>query len=333
MDALVIDRIRKTFRGDLSKGAREVLRGVSFFAREGEILGFLGSNGAGKTTTIKIILGLVRPDSGSASILGKKAGESGALARIGYLPENPWFFPHLSLGEFLGYCGRMSGLSGKLLAGKCEEVISLVGLERSAGQRLKSFSKGMLQRAGLAQAVLHDPDLLVLDEPFSGLDPLGRKMVRDILLDLRKKGRTIFFSSHILPDMESLCDRACILRGGVVVKNVSIDEIFRIGEGRVEITARGCAETAIRALADYIDGAGMTGDEAFITVKKQEYVRTVVQHLYNNGAEILKVVNQHRTLEDVFIGEIAGTREGGKEAGERPMEEIPAGNHMREGKK
>jgi len=315
MDALVVDGITKTYRGDLSKGAREVLRGVSFFAGEGEILGFLGSNGAGKTTTIKIILGLVRPDSGGVSIFGKKAGGREALSRIGYLPENPWFFPHLSLGEFLDYCGRMSGLKGKILSSRCEEVIPLVGLERNSGQKLKSFSKGMLQRAGLAQAILHDPDLLILDEPFSGLDPLGRKMVRDILLDLKRRGKTIFFSSHILPDMESLCDRACIIRGGVVVRSVSIDEIFRIGEGKVEITARGCGAAEMKTLEDYIDSAGMKGDEAFITVKRQEYVRTVVRHLYNNGAEILRIVNQHRTLEDIFIGEIAGApAEAGNDA-------------------
>ncbi|MDD3642494.1 MAG: ABC transporter ATP-binding protein [Candidatus Krumholzibacteria bacterium] len=305
MEALRVDDVRKSFRGDLSLRRREVLRGVSLWAEAGEILGFLGPNGAGKTTTIKIILGLLRPDSGSATIFGAPAGGRDAARRIGYLPETPYFHPHLSLREFLEFCGVLSGLSGAGLRGRIGETIDLVGLGPHAGRRLRGFSKGMLQRAGLAQAILHDPDLLVLDEPFSGLDPLGRKTVRDILVDLKGRGRTIFFSSHILPDMEALCDRTAIIREGTVTRSVTLDEIYRLGEGRVEVTARGCAPGTAHDLADYVESAQCSGGETFLLVRRQEFVRTVIQHLYRSGAEVLEVTNHHPSLEEVFLDEFA----------------------------
>lgn len=306
MDVLDVREIRKSFNPDMSLKRMEVLHGVSFHASHGEIMGFLGPNGAGKTTTIKIILGLLRPDSGTVTIFGRPAGDRSVLANLGYLPENPFFYPHLNLEEFLGYCGELSGLSGNRLRERRREVIAAVGLEKSRKQRLKGFSKGMLQRAGLAQSIIHDPDFIVLDEPFSGLDPIGRKTVRDILLDLRNRGKTIFFSSHILPDMEALCDRACIIREGVIVRSMGLDEIFQLGEGRVEVAARNCPPDVADSIGEYIERLESKGAESFILVKRQDYVRTVVQHLYNSGAEVLKVVNEHPSLEDVFVSEISG---------------------------
>jgi ABC-2 type transport system ATP-binding protein len=305
MDILSVEGVRKAFKRDLSLSSREVLHGVSFDAGEREILGFLGPNGAGKTTTIKIMLGLIRADRGEVRIFGRPVGDRTAMARIGYLPENPYFYPHLSLKEFLFFCGRMSGMTDKDIRRRVGDVSRLVGLAEEGGVRLKAFSKGMLQRAGLAQAILHDPDLLILDEPFSGLDPLGRKMVRDILVDLRERGKTIFFSSHILPDMEALCDRTCILREGVIVRCLGLSELSRIGEGKVEVAARNVKKDSISSLADYIDSTIETGLEVVLIVKEQEYVRTVIQHLYNSGAEVLKVVNQAPTLEEIFIDEIS----------------------------
>ena len=301
MEALNVQQVKKSFRSDMMFSSREILHDVSFFGREGEILGFLGPNGAGKTTTIKIILGLLRPDDGSVRIFGRPAGEKSSRARIGYLPENPYFYPHLSLKEFLEFCGMLSGISKKKLSARCEEMISLVGLDGHERQKIKSFSKGMLQRTGLAQAILHDPDLLILDEPFSGLDPVGRKAVRDIILKLRKKGKTIFFSSHILPDMEALCDRTVIIKNGVITKSIGLDEVFRIGENRIEITARGCSSETVDDLRDYLEKVDSTDEETFLFVKKQEYIRTVIQHIYNAGGEILKVANEHPTLEEMFM--------------------------------
>ncbi|MCK4538819.1 MAG: ABC transporter ATP-binding protein [Candidatus Krumholzibacteria bacterium] len=314
-ETLRVDAVRKTFRGELGMAPKEVLHGVSFEAHRGEILGFLGPNGTGKTTTIKIILGLMRPDSGCVTIFGKNAGDRMALSRLGYLPENPYFFPHLTLREFLHYCGSLSGIDSDLLGNRCDEMMTLTGLSESADRRLKGFSKGMTQRAGLAQAILHDPDLLILDEPFSGLDPLGRKMVRDIMLDLKKKGKTIFFSSHILPDMEALCDRTVIIRDGMVVRSVSMDEVFRMAGSGTEVIARGCSEDIIEGITDYIDRVASRGRETFLHVKKQEFLRTVIKHLYNNGADVLKVVPDQLSLEEIFIREISGDpREPGMKA-------------------
>jgi ABC-2 type transport system ATP-binding protein len=308
MDVLRIEEVRKSFRGELSLARREVLHGVTFHASGGEVLGFLGPNGAGKTTTIKIILGLARPDSGLVTIFGRPAGDRAAMARLGFLPENPYFYPHLTLREFLLFCGQMNGMGRGSLARLAEETALRVGLAPFMAKQLNGFSKGMLQRAGLAQAILHDPDLLVLDEPFSGLDPLGRVMVRDLLLEMKGRGKTIFFSSHILPDMESLCDRTCIIREGVIVRCVGLDDLVRLGTGRIEIAVRGCGTEAVEAIADYIDSRSETGDETFLLVKRQEFVRAVVQGLYNHGAEILRIETQHPTLEEVFISEISGER-------------------------
>jgi ABC-2 type transport system ATP-binding protein len=226
------------------------------------------------------------------------------MSRIGFLPENPYFYPHLSLDEFLRFCGNLSNIPAAELRSRISTVSGMIGLDDALYRKMKGFSKGMLQRAGLAQAILHDPDMLVLDEPFSGLDPIGRKTVRDILLDLRRNGKTIFFSSHILPDMEALCDRTSIIRDGVVVRSIGLDEVFRIGEGKVEVTARGLAPTLLEPLKDYIESAEENGAEVFMLIRKQEFVRTVVQHLYNSGAEVLKIANHHPSLEDIFLSEI-----------------------------
>ncbi|UCF06759.1 MAG: ABC transporter ATP-binding protein [bacterium] len=303
MDVLRVEDLRKSFRHDMSLRRREVLHGVSFEAIAGEILGFLGPNGAGKTTTIKIILGLLRADSGDVRLFGRPAGERAVRARIGFLPENPYVFPHLSLIEFLEFCGHMTGMRGTVLRARIEEVIWMVGLESSRA-RLKTYSKGQLQRVGLAQAILHDPELLILDEPFSGLDPLGRIKMRDILVGLRNQGKTIFFSSHILPDVETMCDRTCIIREGLIVRCVGIDDLIRIGESRVEMIVRGCPPECFDTLDDYLESKNSTGDEFFLLVKKQDYVRTVVQVVYNSGGEILKIVNQHPSLEEVFLNEM-----------------------------
>ena len=306
MEVLQVDGVKKSFSSDMSFTAREVLHGVSFSAGEGEILGFLGPNGAGKTTTIKIILGLLRPDSGHVRIFGKTHCDRSVMKAVGYLPENPYIYPHLTLTEFLRFCADLSEVPSNKAAVRVREVISMVGLEEHSRRRTKGFSKGMLQRAGLAQAILHDPDLMILDEPFSGLDPIGRKTVKDILLDLKGRGKTIFFSSHILPDMEALCDRAYIINDGTITRCVSLAEVFRIGEGMVEVTARGCPVSGLDPVKGYMDSVAVNGEEIFLIVKTHELVRTVVQHLYNNGAEVLKVANHHPTLEEVFMGEING---------------------------
>jgi len=306
MNVLQVEELRKSFRGEISLARREVLHGVTFYAGSGEILGFLGPNGAGKTTTIKIILGLARPDSGLVSVFERPAGERSVMARIGYLPENPYFYPHLTLREFLHFCGRMSGVEGGSIATLLSQTAERVGLAASLDERLKGFSKGMLQRAGLAQTILHDPDLLILDEPFSGLDPLGRAMVRDLLLELKGRGKTIFFSSHILPDMEALCDRTCIIREGVIVRSIGLDELMSLEKCMVEVTVRHCDREAVEAVGDYIESMLERGEDITFLVKSREFVRAVVQGLYHHGAEIVRIEPQHATLEEIFISEVTG---------------------------
>lgn len=311
MEILKVDRLTKSFRNDISMKSTAVLRGVTFSAFEGEILGFLGPNGAGKTTTIKIILGLMRPDGGKVKILGRPAQDRAVKGQVGYLPENPFFYPHLSLREFMDFCGRMSGIPKKALKGRIFDIISRVGLEGKEDRRLSGFSKGMTQRVGLAQAVLHDPDILILDEPFSGLDPLGRKLVRDFLFGLREKGKTIFFSSHILPDMEALCDRTCIIRNGIVTRQLNMEELLRLGEGRTEITVRDYRDELSEKIEDYTGYVKISGEEAFIEVKNRNYLRTVMKFLLDNGVEVIEVLNQHPSLEEVFMGEMEGDKTEG----------------------
>ncbi len=305
MNVLSVDGVKKSFRSGMSLAKREVLRGVSLHARPAEVLGFLGPNGAGKTTTIKIVLGLIRADVGSVRIYDRPAGSSEAAARTGYLPETPYFHPHLSLDECLRFCGRLSGLGGERLARRIEAALATVDLAAHRARRLREFSKGMLQRAGLAQAILHEPDLLVLDEPFSGLDPVGRKLVRDVLVGLKAKGATIVFSSHILPDMEALCDRACIIRDGVIARTLGLDELMRLGEGKIEITARGVRPGTIAALHAELESVAERGEETFLVVREQRFVRPVIAHLYEHGADVLEVSNERRSLEDIFMQEIA----------------------------
>lgn len=301
MEALRVDNVKKSFRCGLGLAKRQVLQGVSLIAMPAEVLGFLGPNGAGKTTTIKIVLGLERADEGKVAVFGEPAGSKTAASRIGYLPEMPYFHPNLSLEEFLSFCGRLCGMGGRKMEGRIFDVLEKLELVPHRRRRLKEFSKGMLQRAGIAQTMLHDPDLYILDEPFSGLDPLGRKLVRDILVDLKSQGKTIFFSSHILPDMETLCDRVCIIREGSIVKTLALDELMRLGEGKVEITARSVSQSAISSLSEYIEKVSQRGEETFLVVREQRYLRSVISHLYEHGADVMEVSNQRRSLEDIFV--------------------------------
>ena len=304
MDILSVENIRKSFRSDFARKKSEVLHGISLRATEGEILGFLGPNGAGKTTTIKIILGLIRPDSGTVRIIGREISDRNIKRVIGYMPEKAYFYNHLSLREFLEFCGRMSGMDEGVMQKRITELIDLAGLAGNGNRKLKEFSKGMTQRAGMIQAIMHNPDLLILDEPFSGLDPLGRKLIRDILLKLKDEGKTIFFSSHILPDMETLCDRTAIIKEGRVVRELGIGELIKFGEGKVEVRVRECSDEDIEKISDYIEEIKRNREESIISVKKQEYTRTVLTGILDCGAQVISVDTKHPTLEDIFMGEI-----------------------------
>lgn len=228
MNALEFTNLSKTFRG--KKGGRvEALKNLALAINAGEVFGFLGPNGAGKSTTIKIIMGLIRPTSGQASIMGYGTGSSEARRHVGYLPENPAFYDYLTANEYLDFVGRTFKMDSGNLERRKEEVLSLLELKDASKRQIRGYSKGMVQRLGLAQVMLHDPDVYILDEPMSGLDPLGRALVKNIILDLKNQGKCVFFSTHITADVESVCDRVGILLKGELKRVDRVDTIMTEG--------------------------------------------------------------------------------------------------------
>jgi len=228
--------ISKTFKGDLGAKKVRALVDIDLTIEQGEVFGFLGPNGAGKSTAIKILLNLIYPDCGSASILGRDVGEKETRRSVGYLPENPYFYDYLTAEELLWFAGKVSGLDKKTLAERSHELLQRVDLLDARKRQIRTYSKGMVQRAGLAMALIHDPQVVILDEPMSGLDPIGRKMVGDLILELKSKGKTVFFSSHILTDIERFCDKAGIIVNGklrlvdrldkLLENNATLEEVF-----------------------------------------------------------------------------------------------------------
>ena len=299
---LVVRGLRKSFASHLSLGRTEVLKGIDFEVRRGEIYGLLGPNGAGKTTTIKSIMGLLRPDCGSVEIFGLPARDPAARISLGFLPENPYFYDYLTAREFLDFSARLAGLPAGRRASGIEALLDRVGLGKVPAIPLRKYSKGMIQRVGLAQALLGDPELVVLDEPMSGLDPVGRREFRDIILGLREAGRTVFFSSHILQDAEMICDRVGMLKAGRMIREGSLETMLVHEGGAYEVTLAG---------APAPPGPGWSviqvrGDETLFRVDGAADLERLVQGAYAAGGRVLSVVPIRRTLEDVFLKEIAG---------------------------
>jgi len=212
-EVIRFENVSKQFREGLRARRVQAVTDLSLTIFEGEVFGFLGPNGAGKSTTIKLLINLITPDSGRISILGRDVREKETRLHVGFLPENPYFYDHLTAEELLWFGGRVAGLDRQIIRDRSADLLSRVGLSEAARRPLRTYSKGMVQRAGLALALVHDPKVVILDEPMSGLDPIGRKMVVDLIIDLKREGKTVFFSSHILNDVERLCDRV-----GIVVK-------------------------------------------------------------------------------------------------------------------
>ena len=304
-DADVLIRVRdlqKTFRTGFFKN-REVhaVKGVSFEVRRGEIFGFLGPNGAGKTTTIKMLTGLIAPTSGDAFLFGVRAPAPEGRKKIGFLPENPYVYPYLTPREFVTMSGQLSGLAGKALASRTEDVLKKVGIAYAADRDARALSKGMLQRTGLAAALVADPEMLILDEPMSGLDPVGRKEVRDLIFEERAQGRTIFFSTHILSDVEAICDRVAILREGRVVELGALRTLLRADVLHTDVTlARVTPE-----LRDALANAGFTladrSEVTIVTVEGDARVPDVLRLALDAGAQVVELAPRKETLEDLFL--------------------------------
>ena len=266
---------------------------------EGEIFGFLGPNGAGKTTTIKMLLGLIFPDEGKAEVLGYPAGAQDMRRLVSYLPENPYFYDHLTGGELLDFYGRLFGLTGAQRSKKVDALMDLVGLRNDKAKQLKQYSKGMMQRIGIAQALINDPKLLMFDEPTSGLDPVAHIEIRNLIESLRDQGKTVFLSSHQLSDVELVCDRICILNYGKMVKAGRVDDL--ISEGRTEITATGVPVEVAGRLGE--SGASVVADNGRLVVTCMDHgdVNGVVDAIRSSSGSIVSVMPLKRTLEEIFV--------------------------------
>ncbi|MDB4878352.1 MAG: transporter [Gemmatimonadetes bacterium] len=281
-------------------GRTVAVKGLSLQVPRGEIFGFLGPNGAGKSTSIKMLLGLVRPTGGDAIVLGAPAGTVDTRRRIGFLPEDFRFYDWLTASELLALHGRLCGMEHAALRRRVPEVIEMVGLTPHADRRLRGFSKGMLQRIGLAQALVHEPDIVFLDEPTSGLDPIGRRMVRDILRAQRDRGATVFLNSHLLGEIEITCDRVVFIKEGEVVAAEDLRNRSR-DETRVLVAAHNVSPSALAGLERWCTAVVADGDQLSLTTRSKELVPEIVRHLVSSGAEVYEVVPQREPLEELFV--------------------------------
>ena len=307
--AIDVRDLRKTYRTPFARRKVEALRGVTFEVERGHIFGFVGPNGAGKTTVIRTLMGLIRPTSGTATILGHTIPSRAARFKIGFLPESPYFYDYLTVGELLDLAGRLFGVPHDLRKKRANDLIERVGLDRARTQSLKKFSKGMLQRAGLAQALMNDPELVVLDEPMSGLDPIGRKEVRELILSLRDQGKTVFFSSHILSDVEAITDRVAIIARGQLQAHGTPAELVQQTRLGTDIVVRIGGEADVAELTAGAEGVRRMGEELSLTLPADTDIDAWLGRAHSAGAKIVQVVPRHETLEDLFLRRVASAEE------------------------
>ena len=303
---LEFDKVSKSYRTHLSVRRGWILRDLSFSLKRGEIFGYIGPNGAGKTTSIRLTLGILFPDAGSIRLFGEPAGCVRLKEKIGFLPENPYFYDYLTAEEFLDFFGRLLGMSGPDRRRRIPELLDLVGLGNRADRQLRKFSKGMVQRIGLAQALLNEPELVILDEPMSGLDPMGRRQVRDIILDLKKQGKTVFFSSHILQDAEMICDRVGILDRG---RLLSIGPLAEFLSQRVEFWeawVSGCQVNLEDFQAELV--SAKNGDR-LVRLHDERRLEEFLREVQKRGGRLHSLQPQKATLEDVFVKEVRQGRD------------------------
>jgi ABC-2 type transport system ATP-binding protein len=300
--------IVKDFRPGFGLRRTRVLEGIRFAVREREIFGFVGPNGAGKTTTLKILMGLIRATSGSAEILGHDVSESEFRRHIGFLPENPYFYDFLSGREILDFYARLSGVPAKQRRERVDLLLAWVGLTHAANARLRTYSKGMLQRVGIAQALVHDPQVIFLDEPMSGLDPIGRVEIRDLILRLRAEGKTVFMNTHILPDVEMVCDRVAIIVGGRIRYEGSTLDLRGAGDHEAELVLAKVSDALAQELRQRY-GASLRGHGERVELRVAEKcVSDLLRHALAAGALAISVVPQRRSLEQIFLSAVESSR-------------------------
>jgi ABC-2 type transport system ATP-binding protein len=310
---LEVKDLQKTFQLGLLRKKVEAVRKVSFEVRPGEIFGVLGPNGAGKTTTIKMVLGLIFPSGGTFRLFGAERPGPEVMRRVGYLPENPYVYQYLRAHEFLDLCGRLCGMSPVERKKRADEMIHKVGLDHAVDRPIGKFSKGMTQRIGLAQALLHDPDLLILDEPMSGLDPIGRKEVRDLIVDERKRGKTVLFTSHILSDVERLCDRVVLVNRGVVTAYGALDELLRPGVRKTEVELENVSG-ALRIELEALEGVEVEGEGRRLVVRVlgDGGAKVALEKAIAGGAHVAALHEHKETLEDLFLRDALASNDGAR---------------------
>ncbi len=307
MAVIEILNLTKDFRvGFWKKRPVRALDGLTLQVQKGEIFGFLGPNGAGKTTTLKLLVNLLRPTSGEARILGEPVRSVAMRRRIGYLPENPYFYDYLTAEELLTYAGSLFGIRQPVLGRKVATLIETVGLEDSRTQQLRKFSKGMVQRIGLVQALINDPEVVFLDEPMSGLDPLGRMEVRQVIASLKSRGVTVFFSSHILPDVEALCDRVAIMNKGRLLQAGALREILQVRIQGHEVILSNAGSEDAAALKEMCDEVAPIGDRVHLRAGNPRQLQSVLSYSLGRGAEVVSVTPIRPSLEEYFFTEITG---------------------------
>jgi len=298
MSTIEISALEKTYTvGFWRKQPKRALHPLTLNIEDGEIFGFLGPNGAGKTTTLKMLMGLVFPTGGSARVLGMDVNDPRVKAQIGFLPEQPYFYDYLTARELLEYYGRLSGVSGKDLSKRVPEMLGRVGLPEMGGVQLRKFSKGMLQRVGIAQAILHDPKVVFFDEPMSGLDPMGRREVRDLMEQLKQEGKTVFFSTHILSDAEALCDRVAVIHLGELRGVGAVAQLTSNVHGKVEVVWQGAV---LAALKSFGVECHVTGDTVR-AVLAEENLDAAIDALHRERMRLISVTPVRNTLEQYFV--------------------------------
>jgi ABC-2 type transport system ATP-binding protein len=305
MHAIEILGLEKTYMvGFWRKRPKRALLPLHLTVQEGEVFGFLGPNGAGKTTTLKVLMGLVFPTSGSARILGREWTDPEVKAQIGFLPEQPYFYDYLTAHELLNYYAQLSGVPARDRHRRIDEVLQRVGLTDVKGVQLRKFSKGMLQRAGIAQAILHDPKLVFFDEPMSGLDPMGRREVRDLMEQLKHEGKTVFFSTHILSDAEALCDRVAIIHQGELKGVGAVADLTSSVQGKIEVIWQGTlVPPAMKALGAECHVSGDTV-RALLAENQQD---AAIDALRRERIRLIAITPVRTSLEEYFVAKLQGT--------------------------
>jgi len=303
MSLVEIKNFTKEYRVGFLLKKTVAVNGLNLSIEDNEILGFLGPNGAGKTTTIKAILGIITPTSGNITIYGNTPQDIRAKSKIGFLPEQPYFYDYLTGIEFLNFYGKLFGIERGNLKKNINSLLEEVGLERAGNTQLRKYSKGMLQRIGIAQALINDPDFVILDEPMSGLDPIGRREIREIITGLKKKGKTIFFSTHILTDVEMICDRVAIINRGKLIETGDISSLTGTEDPKYDICVESPSSETLNAIKSISETISIRGNCVYFSAGEKERDE-IIRNIVTKGGKIISITPVRKSLEQIFFSKI-----------------------------